>query len=374
MKKKLVACFMVLAIILTTLIPQNTLAETNKELRSITFSNWIRTLGSQYPLLQSYGLVILKQPTLDIKDMSSLTNHQQIARTNVREWLDEYSPQLIYLNENMNGLSQRVNQYYNRLYELAGEMNTNEQAKTDFLNRFNRLQGNLEDMQADLKRTSLDLNAYNDLLDSDSKAFSEKATKAVELLNGQNGGEATQLRETIKALLAEIQDELIKIITNPDEVYDFSFRFGQLLYNTVKTSTETQTVDVASIEAISKEIANATNFKTKRSATTIQQKQQEVAALMKKLSKFEQQATEITIVEDQIIGFAEMVKREITIFDHIVNEFTTLKNTMDKLKDDVLSGEVNPSELQSQLKHLKEIMLHINKQTEQFEGFTTSIK
>lgn len=373
MKKKLVAFFMVLAIILSTMIPQNALAETNKELRSITFSNWIRSLGSQYPLLQSYGLVVLKQPTLDIKNMSSLTNHQQIARENVREWLDEYSPQLIYLNENMNGLSQRVDQYYTRLYELAGEIDNNEQAKIDFLNRFNRLLGNVEDMQADLKRTSLDLNAYKDLLDSDSKAFSEKATKAVELLNGHNS-EAIQIRETVKVLLAEIQDVLIKIITNPDEVYDFSFRFGKLLYNTVKTSAETQTVDVASIEAISKEIANATSFKTKLSATTIQQKQQEVTALMKKLSKFEQQATEVTIVEDQIIGFAEMVKREVAIFDYIVNEFTTLNNIMDKLKDNVLSGEINPSELQSQLKYLKEIMLQINKQTEQFEGFTTNIK
>lgn len=131
MIKKLLTGVMILAIILSPIAPKNVLAQPKEDLTSITFSNWIRTLGSQYPLLQSYGLVILKQPNINIKNMSSLNNHQQIARSNVREWLDYYSPKLIYLNESLNSLSQRTDQYYNRLYQLAGQID-NEQEKRIF--------------------------------------------------------------------------------------------------------------------------------------------------------------------------------------------------------------------------------------------------
>ncbi|WP_339161042.1 HBL/NHE enterotoxin family protein [Siminovitchia sp. FSL W7-1587] len=214
MIKKLLTGVMILAIILSPIAPKNVLAQPKEDLTSITFSNWIRTLGSQYPLLQSYGLVILKQPNINIKNMSSLNNHQQIARSNVREWLDYYSPKLIYLNESLNSLSQRTDQYYNRLYQLAGQID-NEQEKKEFLNRFNRLQDTVEDIQISMQNTSTDLNTYKGLLISDNQALAERAEKAIHELSGDNG-EAVKLGEQIKKLLAEIQEELLKILNNPE--------------------------------------------------------------------------------------------------------------------------------------------------------------
>ncbi|WP_121640282.1 HBL/NHE enterotoxin family protein [Virgibacillus sp. Bac330] len=373
MKKKILITLMILAIIFSGLVPKNVFAKSNDDLRSVTFSNWIRTLGSQYPLLESYGLVILKQPNLAVNNMSSLTNDQKIARRNVHEWLDEYSPKLIYVNENMYGLTQRVDQYYKSLYDLAGQINESEQAKSNFLNRFNRLENNFENTQFILERTSNDLNAYKNLILADAQSFSEKAEKAIESLNGENG-EATKLRQQIKELLAEIQDELIKILNNPNEVYDFSFKFGQQLYDLVKTSGENKTIDVASVEAIGKEIMNARDFQTKESASTIQQKQQEVTALFKKLTDAERQATEVTVVEDQILGFAEMVKREVAVFDNLANNFATFNSLLTNLKQEVISGKIDNKELQNQLKYLQTIVHDMNKQTKQFEAFTTSIK
>ncbi|AUJ23466.1 MULTISPECIES: HBL/NHE enterotoxin family protein [Virgibacillus] len=373
MKKKILSCLMILVVLFTVFIPQSAFAESKESLRNVTFSNWIRTLGSQYPLLQAYGLVILKQPDLNVKNMSSLSNNQYIARNNVREWLDEYSSKLIYINENMNGLTQRVDYYYDRLYDLSEQIDSNEQAKNSFLSRYNRLQRVMDDVQYKMERTSMNLQAYHDLLEEDSNNFSKKADQAIASLNGGDG-KATTIRSAIKANMEDIQNELVKILNNPDEVYDFSFKLGTEIYNTVKTGAETKTVDVASIEALGKTLMSSEDLDTKESYSTIRQKHKTVTSLMKQLSEIEHQATEVTITEDQLFGFSSMVERQITIFNYIVNEFTELNHIMGNLKEDIIEGNITPSEIKRQLRYYKDIMDEIDKQTGQFEEFTTSVK
>ncbi|WP_339161044.1 hypothetical protein [Siminovitchia sp. FSL W7-1587] len=119
---------------------------------------------------------------------------------------------------------------------------------------------------------------------------------------------------------------------------------------------------------------NAKSFETKQYARSIQQKHEELLVLMKKLSEVEMQITEVTVMEDQIVGFEAMVKREVTILDKVANEFTALNNVMNSLAEDVESGSITPAELQKQLKYLKAIIRDIDEQTKQFEGFTTNIK
>ncbi|RFA36577.1 hypothetical protein CAI16_04095 [Virgibacillus dokdonensis] len=372
MKKKILSSFMILVILLTAILPQSAFAQSKESLRSVTFSNWIRTLGSQYPLLQAYGLVILKQPDLNVKNMSSLSNNQQIARNNVREWLDEYSSKLIYLNENIMGLAQRVDHYYDRLYDLAGQINTDEQAKDSFLQRYSRLERVMDDVQYKMERTAMNLEAYQNLLTEDNKNFAKKANEAIASLNGE-AGKAASLRAAIKENLQDIQNELVKIVKNPNDVYDYSFQVGKDIYNTVKNGADNKTVDIASVEALGKTLMKADDLDVKESYSTIREKHKTVTSLMKQLSEIEHQATEVTIAEDQLFGFTSMMKRQITIFNYIVKEFTELNGIMSKLKEDVIEGTVNQTELKQQLKYYKTIIDELSKQTQQFETFTTSI-
>ncbi|RFA36568.1 hypothetical protein CAI16_04050 [Virgibacillus dokdonensis] len=366
--KKMFISLMILAIIFGAVVPNKTFAQPKEDsIKNITFSNWIRTLGSQYPLLKSYGIVILKQPNLNVEKMNSLNNNQQIARNNVREWLDEYGPKMIEINESLNGLTQRVDQYYMSLY--TSQINDLE-SRYDFLNRINRLQDSIEQIQYDMERTSSDLNAYTNLLINDANNFTEKATKAIESLSGSSG-EALKLKEQLNSLLKEIQEELLKIVSNPDEVYDFSFKLGQQLFNLVKTGAETKTVEAATVEALGKEIMNAKDPSTKKSALIIKNKQEKVVDLIKKLSDIERQATNIAINEDQILGFTELVKRESTIFNQITEQVKNLNSIVQKLQTDVIDENINQRELQKQLKYFKTLMDDVQKQTKQFESFTT---
>ncbi|AIY72991.1 TPA: hypothetical protein ACLQU7_004818 [Bacillus tropicus] len=47
------------------------------------FSNFIRTLGIQIPSINNYGLVVLQQPNVEIKNMVSLLNQQNISKANI---------------------------------------------------------------------------------------------------------------------------------------------------------------------------------------------------------------------------------------------------------------------------------------------------
>lgn len=73
----------------------------------------------------------------------------------------------------------------------------------------------MEDIQISMQNTSTDLNTYKGLLISDNQALAERAEKAIHELSGDNG-EAVKLGEQIKKLLAEIQEELLKILNNPE--------------------------------------------------------------------------------------------------------------------------------------------------------------
>lgn len=90
-------------------------------------------LGAQTSLIQAYSLVILQQSDAKVEAMSSLTNHQAVAKTNVREWLDEYNPQILSMNQEMLRCNNRFNGYYNKPWDLSGNLNNNNQAKKDFI-------------------------------------------------------------------------------------------------------------------------------------------------------------------------------------------------------------------------------------------------
>ncbi|PHC33585.1 enterotoxin, partial [Bacillus toyonensis] len=109
MKKTLITGLLITAVSTSFFIPVNAYSkEGQTEVNTVytqnvidpnTLSNPIRMLGSQSPLIQAYGLIILQQPDIKVNAMSSLTNHQKFAKANVRKWIDEYNPRLIDLNQ-----------------------------------------------------------------------------------------------------------------------------------------------------------------------------------------------------------------------------------------------------------------------------------
>ncbi|WP_410982160.1 HBL/NHE enterotoxin family protein [Bacillus cereus] len=383
MKKTLLTGLLVTAVSTSCLTPISAFAESNQlEIKQTsvqnitarnTLSNSIRTLGANTPLIQAYGLVILQQPDIKVSAMSSLTDFQKIAKTNVREWVDEYNPKFMDLNQEMMRYSTRFNSYYSKLYDLAGKVNEDEQAKTDFVSAFGRLHNQSQTIQDDMEQTLLELNRFKALLDKDNAGLSQKAETAIQSLKGSNG-DIVQIRADIKRIQEEIQAELTKILNRPNEIIKGSINIGKQVFTITNQTAQTKTVDFVSIGSLSDEIVNAADSQTREAANRIQQKQKELLPLIQKLSQSEIQVTEITFIEDQVKSFTELINRQITTLEYLVNDWKSVNETMLQMKENLATGvSIDSSTLQKQFSQLKRLNDEMAKQTKQFEDYVTNV-
>ncbi|WP_100618034.1 HBL/NHE enterotoxin family protein [Bacillus cereus] len=337
-----------------------------------TVSNSIRLLGSQYPLIQAYGLVILQQPDVKIEAMSSLTNHQKFARENVREWMDEYTPKLIYLNQDIMRFSIRFNSYYSRLYDLAEHVDGNEQIKADFMRAFSKLQAHGKTVQENMEQTLSELNQFNTLLIKDSENLSKRAEVAIQSLKGVKG-DIVQLRTEIKKIQEEIQIEISQILNRPKEIIRGSINIGKKIFAISSAASQNKTLDFVSIGSLSEELINTSDSQVRESTAIIQQKQKELNPLIQKLLESQIQATEITVIEDQVKGFRELIKRQINTLEYLVNDWKGFNETMNQVEIDFNTGVIDGELLQKQLIRFKKINDETRKQTKQFENYVTNI-
>ncbi|MBL2388238.1 enterotoxin, partial [Klebsiella pneumoniae] len=83
--------------------------------------------------------------------------------------------------------STRFNSYYSKLYELAENVNENEQAKADFTGAYGKLQLQVQSIQESMEQDLLELNRFKAVLDKDSNNLSIKADEAIKTLQGSSG-------------------------------------------------------------------------------------------------------------------------------------------------------------------------------------------
>ncbi|MBE7147517.1 non-hemolytic enterotoxin NHE subunit A [Bacillus mycoides] len=384
MKKTLITGLLVTAVSTSCFVPVSAYAREGQiEVKTVyaqnaiapnTLSNSIRMLGSQSPLIQAYGLVILQQPDIKVNAMSSLTNHQKFAKTNVREWIDEYNPKLIDLNQEMMRYSTRFNSYYSKLYELAGKVNEDEQAKADFTNAYGKLQLQVQSIQESMEQDLLELNRFKTVLDKDSNNLSIKADEAIKTLQGSSG-DIVKLREDIKRIQGEIQAELTTILNRPQEIIKGSINIGKQVFTITNQTAQTKTIDFVSIGTLSNEIVNAADSQTREAALRIQQKQKELLPLIQKLSQTESEATQITFVEDQVSSFTELIDRQIATLETLLTDWKVLNNNMIQIQTNIEEGTYTDSGLlQKHFNQLKKVSDEMNKQTTQFEDYVTNVE
>ncbi|GAB6428494.1 non-hemolytic enterotoxin NHE subunit A [Bacillus luti] len=384
MKKTLITGLLVTAVSTSCFIPVSAYAEegqtevktayTQNVIAPNTLSNSIRMLGSQSPLIQAYGLVILQQPDIKVNAMSSLTNHQKFAKANVREWIDEYNPKLIDLNQEMMRYSTRFNSYYSKLYELAGNINEGEQAKADFTGAYGKLQLQVQSIQESMEQDLLELNRFKTVLDKDSNNLSIKADETIKTLQGSSG-DIVKLREDIKRIQGEIQAELTTILNRPQEIIKGSINIGKQVFTITNQTAQTKTIDFVSISTLSNEIVNAADSQTREAALRIQQKQKELLPLIQKLSQTEAEATQITFVEDQVNSFTELIDRQITTLETLLTDWKVLNNNMIQIQKNVEEGTYTDSSLlQKHFNQIKKVTDEMNKQTNQFEDYVTNVE
>ncbi|PEP74962.1 hemolytic enterotoxin [Bacillus toyonensis] len=383
MKKALVAGLLVTAVSTSCFSPVNTFAESNTtylQPSSILgpamdrLSNSITKLGSQTPLIQGYGLIILQQPDLDVNTIYGITTDQATARNHVRDWLDVYNPNLFKVNQDIKSFGIRFTNYYDTLVELAGKMNEDPQAKALFVRIFNLLQGDVQKIQYNMKINSEDLKNFKDVLVEDSNKFSIKVTRAFESYKSSNG-DIEKLRTEMGQLNAGIQEDFEKLLALPKENLDGSLNITKSVINILKDGVKDKTVDVSNLEAIYNQYGQLKNDKVTELNKAIAQKQQKLIQLVQNLSNIEVQATQMTLIEQQLNNFTRTVKNQTQSFDNLVSSWDTFNNIMIQTGTSLNADtKIDSNSLQARLKELKQFTDELNKQTTEYQESVTKIK
>ncbi|MFJ7765871.1 non-hemolytic enterotoxin subunit A [Bacillus toyonensis] len=383
MKKALVAGLLVTAVSTSCFSPVNTFAEsktTYLQPSSILgpamdrLSNSITKLGSQTTLIKGYGLIILKQPDLDVNTIYGITTDQGAARNHVENWLDVYNPKLFQVNQDIQSFGLRFTNYYNKLVELAGKMNEDPQAKALFVRIFNSLQGDVQKIQYNMKINSDDLNDFKNELDDDSNKFSIKVTRAFESYKSSNG-DIEKLRKEMGELNGGIQEDFEKLLALPKENLDGSLNITKSVITILKDGVKDKTVDVSNLEAIYNQYGQLKNDKVTELNKAIAQKQQKLIQLVQNLSNIEVQATRMTLIEQQLNNFTKTVTKQTQSFDNLVNSWDTFNSIMietgTSLNNDT---KIDSNSLQARLKELKQFTDELKKQTTEYQESVTKIK
>ncbi|WP_144467690.1 non-hemolytic enterotoxin subunit A [Bacillus toyonensis] len=383
MKKALVAGLLVTAVSTSCFSPVNTFAESNTtylQPSSILgpamdrLSNSITKLGSQTPLIQGYGLIILQQPDLDVNTIYGITTDQGTARNHVRDWLDVYNPNLFKVNQDIKSFGIRFTNYYDTLVELAGKMNEDPQAKALFVRIFNLLQGDVQKIQYNMKINSEDLKNFKDVLVEDSNKFSIKVTRAFESYKSSNG-DIEKLRTEMGQLNAGIQEDFEKLLALPKENLDGSLNITKSVINILKDGVKDKTVDVSNLEAVYNQYGQLKNDKVTELNKAIAQKQQKLIQLVQNLSTIEVQATQMTLIEQQLNNFTRTVKNQTQSFDNLVSSWDTFNNIMIQTGTSLNADtKIDSNSLQARLKELKQFTDELNKQTTEYQESVTKIK
>ncbi|MBF7150786.1 non-hemolytic enterotoxin subunit A [Bacillus toyonensis] len=384
MKKTLVAGLLVTAVSTSCFLPVNTFAENKTTYSQLTssqnqlamnrLSDSIKTLGSQTPLIQGYGLIIVKQPNLEVTAIPGITTDQGTARNHVKEWLDTYNPKLFNVNQDLQDFGTRFTNYYDILVELAGKVNDDSQTKEDFVSIFNELQDQMQAIQYDMKGTSVDLNNYKEDLVEDSKSFSSKVSRAIELYKG-SGGDIEKFRTEIKQLDENIQDDYTKLLALPKENIKGSINIGKTVIDISIDAGKDQTLDTSNLEVIYNQFGQVQNDEVTRLNNDVRKKQQQKILLLQKLSNIEVQATQMTLIDLQLNNFTRVVKKQIESFDKLISGWDIFNNTMIQINKSLSTDtRIDSHALQAQLQELKKFTDELNKQTAEYENSVTNIK
>lgn len=383
MKKTLVAGVLVTALSTSCFVPVNTFAEskiTYLQPSSILgpamdrLSNSITKLGSQTPLIQGYGLIILKQPDLNVNTIYGITTDQGTVRNHVRDYLDVNNHKLLVVNQDIQSFGMRFTNYYNKLVELAGKMNEDSEAKALFVRIFNLLQDDVQKIQYNMKITSEDLNDSKNELVEDSNNFSDKVTRAFESYKSSDG-DIQKLRAELGQLNVDIQEDFEKLLALPKENLDGSLNITKSIINILKDGVKDKTVDASNLEAVYNQYGQLKNDKVTELNKDITEKQQKLMQLIHNLANIEVQATQMTLIEQQLNNFTRTVKKQTQSFDNLVSSWDTFNNIMTETGTSLnTDAKIDSNSLQARLKELKQFTDELKKQTTEYQESVTKIK
>lgn len=336
----------VTAMLATQVAPLQTLAAENQAVEQTSTaavaSPALQELGTQAVLLKTYALTLLKQPTITIAAMPDLGSYQDKAKQHARYWLDTVQPSFIDANQQSIDFQQKIQNYYNKLMELAKQMDTNPTAKQDFITGITKLQESLNNHQNQIKTMSSNLQQFEKKFDADAQNFIEASKNAQKSLADKNG-EIAQLTQQIETLNSDITAQIGTIVGGTIGLIAGigAITLGTIvLFTTAGTTTPIILPILAGIVAGTGVVIGG-SVTVGFAAKKLEDKRKELQNVTQKLTSAKADAAALTLLTGQLNVFNDTIikgKESVESFgenwDKLQKNFTELSNNVKQIHPD----------------------------------------
>jgi non-hemolytic enterotoxin B/C len=147
--------------------------------------------GSNALVMDLYALTILKQPNANFKNITTIDSalqtkivqHQEMAKSNAKQWLDVLKPQLIFTNQNIINYNTKFENYYNTLVKAVDEGN-----KATLTKGLTRLSSSIVENKQEVDKLVENLKQFRNKLTTDTQNFKGHANQITSILASQDAG------------------------------------------------------------------------------------------------------------------------------------------------------------------------------------------
>ncbi|MEC2554725.1 HBL/NHE enterotoxin family protein [Bacillus tropicus] len=362
----------------TQVAPLQTLAAENQAVEQTSTaavaSPALQELGTQAVLLKTYALTLLKQPTITIAAMPDLGSYQDKAKQHARYWLDTVQPSFIDANQQSIDFQQKIQNYYNKLMELAKQMDTNPTAKQDFITGITKLQESLNNHQNQIKTMSSNLQQFEKKFDADAQNFIEASKNAQKSLADKNG-EIAQLTQQIETLNSDITAQIGTIVGGTIGLIAGigAITLGTIvLFTTAGTTTPIIVPILAGIVAGTGAVIGG-SVTVGFAAKKLEDKRKELQNVTQKLTSAKADAAALTLLTGQLNVFNDTIIKGKESVESFGENWDTLQQNFTELSNNVNQIHPDSAIVQNKLAKIKKSVDDLATQAKQQEKVITDI-
>ena len=359
---------------LQTFATEKNSTEEQKKPSVVTTSSTLQDLGTQTILLKAFALTVLKQPNIVITTMPDLISYQEKTKQHARYWLDTLQPNLINVNQQLIEFQQKFQNYYDKLIELAGKIDTDTSAKQDFVTGITKLQESLANNQNQLQTLSTNLQQFQTKFSTDVQNFIDVANTAQKSLENKEGG-IEQLAKQIETLHSDITSQIGSIIGGTISTI---FGIGAItLGSIVLFATEGTTLPI--IVPILAGITAGTGALIGGSVTVEKKKKKlddklkELEGATQKLTAAQADVAALTLLKQQLSAFKENTVKGQDSLEGFEDNWNTLQQSFTQLQNNLNQIKPDSAVLQDQLAKIKTSVDDLATQAKQQEKIITDI-
>ncbi|SDY24323.1 HBL/NHE enterotoxin family protein [Thermoactinomyces sp. DSM 45892] len=380
-KVSLVTGCVITAMMASHVLPSQVVAAEEKQAIELSVSKsnadaalTLQELGTQTILLKTQALTLLKQPTVVATTMPDLSTYQDKAKQHASYWLDVVQPSFIDANQQIISFQQKFQSYYDKLIELSSKMDTDPQAKQDFIAGIRKLQESVSNHQYQMQTMSSNLQQFKDKFDVDAQNFINAATNAQKSLADKNG-EIAALTKQIQSINADITATTGLIVGG---VITMVAGIGGITLGTIALFATTGGTVAVIIPALAGIVTGTGGLlggglTVGFAAKKLDNKRKELQETTQKLTSAQTEAASLTLLSEQVNTFKDTVTKGEDSLEGFHDNWYTLQQNFTKLKKNV--DQVNPdsSVLQSYLAQIKKSVDDLATQAKQQEQIITGI-